>query len=287
MEKFLEMCEPIGMIYSTKKYDLFNNLDFNRDVTENRYKKLAASFSEKEILNPIVVNENLEIIDGQGRFEVLRTMERPIKFIIAEGADIKDCRRMNLYNTNWKKDDFVGSYARAGNVNYINLKDVRTKTRFPYNTIMRLVNKGTNGLKKHDVLETGKLVFTFKDAETVMRIAKSVEEIKRALAFTKSLNDVFIVAVKIITEFPQYDHQRMLKKCVSQRHSFGQMSNLESMLQEFTRIYNYKQLKADGKLYFEEYMRNKGYNVRDYDSCVPPSVDNSRSVKTTKNIKNE
>ena len=102
-----------------------------------------------------------------------------------------------------------------------------------------------------------------------------------------ALNDVFIVAVKIITEFPQYDHQRMLKKCVSQRHSFGQMSNLESMLQEFTRIYNYKQLKADGKLYFEEYMRNIGYNVRDYDSCVPPSVDNSRSVKTTKNIKNE
>ena len=285
MENILEKCEAVDMIYSTKNYNIFNNLEFNRDVKEKRVNKLVASFSEKEIPNPIVINEKFEIIDGQGRFEALRILGRPIKFIIAKGADIKDCRRMNIYNTNWKKDDFVNSYAMAGNENYINLKQIRKETKLPYTTIMRLINKGKNSLKKFDSLENGKIIFTFKDMEMVRTIYKSVKEIKEALAFTKQLNDNFIVAVKIMTEFSEYNHARMLKKCANQRHSFGQMSNLESMLKEFSRIYNFNQNKADSKLYFEEYMRNKGYNVRSYNTCIPPSIDDSPSVKTTKKYK--
>lgn len=43
------------------------------------------------------------------------------------------------------------------------------------------------------------------------------------------------------------------------------MAALEDQLKEFSRIYNYK-TKASNRIYFEDYMRNKGYNIRSYNT---------------------
>ena len=43
------------------------------------------------------------------------------------------------------------------------------------------------------------------------------------------------------------------------------MSRLEDMLKEFSRVYNRGVRKCD-RLYFEDYMRDKGSNSRSYDT---------------------
>lgn len=285
LKQFLEKCDIVALVYATDNYEVFSELEYNRDVSENRVNKLLASFSEKEILNPITCNEKLEIVDGQGRFEVLKKLKRPVKFLIEDGATFDDCKRMNLYNTSWKTEDFVRSYISAGNKNYINLQQIREETKLSYATILRLINKGTHREKKADVLQNGEAIFTNEDMERVRQLFKKITEIKDALTIVGKLNENFIVGLKIVTEHPLYSHARMLKKCVQTRHNFAQMTHMEPMLKEFSRVYNFGTQKESNKLHFEDYMRNKGYSVRSYVNNGNLVNDVSPSAKTLRRKK--
>lgn len=95
-------------------------------------------------------------------------------------------------------------------------------------------------------------------------ILKVGNEIIDALATTNRTNEAFWVSVKVLTETDGYDHLNMLENCKKLRGSYAQASNIENQLAEFSRIYNYK-VRKTSKLFFEDYMRNRGYNVRTYD----------------------
>ena len=57
-------------------------------------------------------------------------------------------------------------------------------------------------------------------------------------------------------------------------------------LVEFERIYNYRSKKG-GRLYFSDYMRNRGENVRDYSKTYSPYNDTDVStLKEENNTKN-
>lgn len=84
-------------VYTTSDYSIFAHLKENRDVKEQRVKKIRKSIdSVGYIRNPIIVNEKMEIIDGQGRFEVLKEKGYPVEFIIDEGIGVDECRAMNV-----------------------------------------------------------------------------------------------------------------------------------------------------------------------------------------------
>jgi len=273
-------CKQIAAVYETSDYGMFREMEHNRDVSSGRVDKLVASFSEREILNPIVVNEKAEIADGQGRYEALKILGRPIKFLVSEGATIDDCRRMNLYNTKWELQDFIDSYAKAGNQNYIMIKNCKEKYGIPYSRVLRLANHGRRSDSTHPELRSGRLVFTKDDYDVVSNVIEKVNDIRKALVFNERLNDAFYTAVKVVVETEGYDHDRMLKKCLQERTTFNQMSKLEAQLKEFSRIYNARSRGAKGNLYFEDYMRNKGYNVRTYENIFIEK--NSENAKTLK-----
>lgn len=252
----------IAQVYETRDYDAFRRLEANRGVGENRKEKLIASFKAGEVLNPIVVNEKMEIIDGQGRYEARKELGLPIQYVISVGSGIDECRRMNQYNTKWTEEDWVNSYVEGENQNYIVLKSVHEQTHAPYKRILRLCNK--SGGDTGSTIKNGTLAFAENDGDVVKRILRQCDEITEALAFTGRRNDAFFVAVKVASETEGYDHERMIRNCKNCRSSYNQMSGLEAQLKEFSRIYNYR---AGGrqKVYFERYMDNRGCNVRDYE----------------------
>ena len=56
-------------IKETKNYDQFKVGDWNRTIKKNNLKKLEKSVKQNGWLkHPIMVNENMEIMDGQHRF---------------------------------------------------------------------------------------------------------------------------------------------------------------------------------------------------------------------------
>lgn len=272
----------VGYVWETDNYDQFKRLEQNRAVTKARKERIAASMSVHEVLCPIIVNKSMEIIDGQGRFEAKKEMGLPIYFIVDENADITDCRRMNATNASWSLNDFVASYAEGGNENYINLIKAHKATGM---TIQRLVTvKGLAGRGRTELISSGNLIYTKEDIEKAKEFVKKTKEILEALCFTQSANDAFFSAVRVLFNHNLYSHSKMLRQCRKCRTSYCQMSKLEDQLKEFSRIYN--RGSRSSAIYFEDYMRNRGHNVRSYDDMSHP-IGKEEDVSTLKTIKEE
>lgn len=245
-------------VYETRNYEDFHEMEFNRAASEERINKLIASYGEKEILNPIVVNEKMEIVDGQGRFEALRRLGRSIKFVVAQGAKIEDCRRMNLYNTKWDMKDFIGSYIKQGNENYIELYRCSKRINRSYEKILAAL--GMTGTTRRTVIFSGKLEFTPETTELVARIAQEVDAIKQALDIQTEPSK-FFAAVKTMLNTDGYDSKHMIQNCGKERATYRQGETVRSILVEFSRIYN---KRCKDKLHFEDALSNRGYAVREY-----------------------
>lgn len=280
--KEVKQVKIIGKIYETTDYDLFKKLPDNRDVLSGRVNKLIASISERYILNPIAVNEKWEIIDGQGRFEARKALGLPIHFYIVSGASSDDCRRLNKYNTKWEALDFAKSWASAGKQAYVRLLKTSEYTKLSISDVLRLANKGQTASKTVSGLsayERGELVFEIEDMEIVAKVKEMSDEILDALANPARPNSVYRHAVKVMVETEGYSHERMLKNCRTCRATFAMTKKLGDQLTEFERIYN-KNLSAKNKIYFSDYMRNRGYNVRTYETMHKKY--NEKDVSTLK-----
>lgn len=104
-------------IYETKDYDIFRQMLGNRDIRGES--KIVNSIKKVGyVINPIIVNEKNEIIDGQNRLEALRSLGLPVYYIVQEGLDVEACRYLNIGQTNWTTEDYIYSYADEGNKNY-------------------------------------------------------------------------------------------------------------------------------------------------------------------------
>ena len=115
-------------VYITKDYSIFKRLVGNRDIPESRISKIVESIQTVGwVHNPIIVNEKMEVIDGQGRLTALQRLKLPVEYIIAEGAGNKECIHMNMNMVNWKLPDFIKSYAEQGNENYQRLLNLIEK----------------------------------------------------------------------------------------------------------------------------------------------------------------
>lgn len=256
------MDKVIAKVFETEDYSQFHKLEDNRDVLEGRLKKLMASFSIKSILNPIIVNKNMEIVDGQGRYEARKALGLPIQYIIDPDTTIEDCKLMNRYNTSWVALDFAKSYASGGNQNYVNLLRCCQLTQIPITTALRLANRArqNHGAK---TFEEGALTFTTEDVEKVVKTVRAAREIKDALCYSSKLNAVFFTAVSVMIFYPGYDHERMIANCSNCRGDFVQAAKIDGMLKEFERIFNYRR-PVGNRVYFSDYMRNRGENANSY-----------------------
>ena len=98
-------------VYRTTDYDLFKRLEGNRAVLSNRVNKIIKSIKKNGyIMNPIIVNEKYEVIDGQGRLEALRVMNLPVDYIVIKGLGREQCIALNAYSTIWSMVDYISAY---------------------------------------------------------------------------------------------------------------------------------------------------------------------------------
>lgn len=116
-------------IHKTKNYRIFRKVKGNREIQESHIKSLRASILSKNLLehNPILVNRNMEVLDGQHRLEVAKREELEVFYTIVDGADVSLIREINDANRRWSAYDYVKSYAETGNKDYQTVIDFMKK----------------------------------------------------------------------------------------------------------------------------------------------------------------
>ena len=156
-------------IYETTNYSMFKSMEGNRAVTDGRVSKIVESINKVGyVLSPILVNEKMEVIDGQGRLSALERLRLPVHYMIQDGIGINECIQMNIHQSNWGLTDFVKSYAIRGNENYQRLQSLLDIYKeLPTGTVIMCAtgNNYTHSGWLHARLKNGKMEVSEKDYE--------------------------------------------------------------------------------------------------------------------------
>jgi len=124
MSYFNQTNQEVNKVYKTNKLEIFKPIVGNRPTNPMHIRRLSSSIKQNGLLqNPIIVNEKMQVIDGQHRLSAAKLADSSIYYIIAKGYNLKDVQTLNLNQKNWNKKDFMDGYAAMGIESYVKLKD--------------------------------------------------------------------------------------------------------------------------------------------------------------------
>ena len=203
--------EETYKVYTTKDYSIFKRLVGNRDIPESRISKIVESIQTIGwVHNPIIVNEKMEVIDGQGRLTALQRLKMPVEYIIAEGAGNKECIYMNMNMVNWKLPDFIKSYAEQGNENYQRLLSLMERYA---NGNLDIISTAVYRLSKskHRDIKKGTLQLTEEQYEAAIPRLEYIKPILEEIDDKKLPGSIIMLMQTLIYyyDYPEVDRDRL------------------------------------------------------------------------------
>lgn len=247
--------EMIGKVYKTDDLSIFKTLEGNRSVETARAKKIKESIMKHGYIHcPIIVNENMEVIDGQGRLEALKSLGLPAEYVVFDGMTINECIALNIYQTGWSLVDYIESFAERGSRSYQFLLHLITKYKELNNIICLNAVTGTTGnnsriMKK---IKAGDFVCTGEQYEKAdellgytMRFLKTIKN------YNKGTIMYICTAIMFAYQLEEVDREKLVDKFEKYygMDDIPQFIDVNGALKILTMIYNRRNTKD--KIYFE------------------------------------
>jgi hypothetical protein len=116
-----------GKIYLASEYNQFKLVKGNRKIDTNL--KLEQSIKKIGILRPIIVNSNMEILDGQHRYSIAKKYALPLPYYVSSSKNIDDIIDLNNSSKKWSIEDYINKYKQDGLSDYEQLDYLRTEYR--------------------------------------------------------------------------------------------------------------------------------------------------------------
>lgn len=243
----------IGQVFSTYDYDKFKILVGNRRISRANVSAIQKSSTEEQLIIPILVNENYEIVDGQHRFSAWRNLGKPIYFLIVEGYSLDHVKRANQNSINWTIFDFLQMHKDLEKETFIVIYEMMMKHDLKTHAMIKLISKVTqiNQLQiKHDIIDgTLKL-----NSDDVVRINLFLEHYQDFEFYTHFKDQTFINAFLDLYFYNQYEHYQMTSRFDKNKHFLsGKFRDKDDALNTLTRMYSYGVSK--NKIFFDQNTR--------------------------------
>lgn len=240
-------------IKKTKDYSLFKLRDDNRNaINQAHVEALAESISSRNLmfLNPIVVNKDYEIINGQHRYLAAQKVGADIYYKV-EDLSPDDMLLLNI-SQQWKSIDYLNFFVKRGKEEYIKIKNIMEKYGIHISTVIKLAyGDNANSYKK---FRNGD--FKFPDDFDVEAYAKSyktvIDTIRKHVP-----NSSFImgsrpaVAIFELVSHKKYDEEHFLKNLRINSEFVESKARVSGYFALFQKIYNYR---TNEKIQISKYM---------------------------------
>ena len=143
----VQQAKEVNKVYKTNNLSMFKQIDGNRIPNLQHVKRLAESIRVYGMkCNPILVNEKMQVIDGQHRVMAAKEAESFVYYIVVDGYSLNEVHTLNLNQKNWAKKDFMEGYADMGIESYITLKDFVEKNEdYTFNDCIGLCQNTASG----------------------------------------------------------------------------------------------------------------------------------------------
>tara|TARA_R100000808_G_scaffold24903_2_gene59209 strand:- start:7512 stop:8237 length:726 start_codon:yes stop_codon:yes gene_type:complete len=240
------MKKVINQVMQTNDYSLFKKMKGNRDVNIAHHKRLKKSIEEESLQVPIIVNEKMEICDGQTRFGVWKELKLPVIYIVVKGYSLPQVQRLNSNIKNWTLKDFADCYCDLNNKNYLQYRDFVGKYGLGgYESIAMLSGTPNGSGKNFERFKTGQFKVksyrkACKEAEKVIQMEQYYEGYKRRS---------FVFALLQLINNKEFDFAQLLQKLSYQSTKLVHCTNKIQYLSLLQDIYNYNSKKKVNLMY--------------------------------------
>jgi len=243
--------KEVRSVYKTKDYQAFNFITGNRPVIKSHLAKLITSMREEYIPVPILINDKMEIIDGQHRYFACKELGLQLHYIQIKGLKLKDVQRLNELMKAWTADAFMNCYcdlaleSDSGEYDdYVEYSEFKREYGFGHNeTQAMLSNKTMFSGKLSDDFRKG--IFKIDNLKKAKHIANQIREVGEYYSGYKRRG--FVIAIMKCLVNPKYDHKRFIAKLSYQTDKLTDFRHWQQYLTVIQDIYNYY-AKEDDKV---------------------------------------
>jgi hypothetical protein len=246
---------PVYMIHETKDYDKLHVDPSNRPIRPSHVQYLKSRIEYKNLLaeNPIIVDADMNVLDGQHRLQAAKELGLPIYYIVSMTMVQRDVPSLNDTPRGWKLEDHLHHYKERGLPDYVALhRFVESNPEIHLSDAMILCNRREDRVN-FDEVERGKarLRQVFVDGNYVCnnltfaeRVAQVVRDFKRH--FRKYYNQrVFVRAIANLVAHPQYEHKHMMGRMEQVSALLKPCVKTADYMDELNEIYNYGVRKSN------------------------------------------
>jgi hypothetical protein len=231
-------------VHYTKDYSKFQKIDTNRVLDKSNFKKIERSMIENGLMvDPIKINEDWEIVDGQHRLAVSEKLGLGIYYIQVKGIGKKEMIVSNAVKKSWNMTNFLDHYVKEGRASYVKLKKFRDE--FPMFSITDCVVFLSNGIQhwNGDMFRNGE--FEAGSLNKAMELAEQVMKLKQV--FPQGYKrGVFVRTLLSTNRQPDFVMEEFIKKSMIVPSEYfqikGDRKGTKRMIED---IYNYKRRRSD------------------------------------------
>jgi hypothetical protein len=233
--------ESAKKIYWTTVYGNFKFLKGNREINEAKVKKIVADIqSGIDFLSsaPIIVNEKMEIIDGQHRYAVAMSMKKPIHYIIHDSADLNVVPAINSKSSKWRTVDFLNSYVDLKKPAYLKLQDfLNNNLRVSLPVAIKLLHDGhMKGENTIEAFRDG--LFVYKHEPLAVDLFSMLSDLEPYTI--NPFSSRFINVMLSLRNNGKYDHKTMLEKLEQSGYKIENIDSPKAIVSNMEQIYNFR-----------------------------------------------
>lgn len=200
--------EVVNEVFKTDDHSIFKLSKFNRNVL---FRKEMLEQVKLGIISPIIVNEEMVVIDGQNRLLHSEHADVPVEYIIKEGLTEDDIVRMNTIQKPWNLSNYIEAYANQGHEEYEKLFDlIEKKYSNVTNTIQFSLDYATSFGKGVDLVKNGD--FSFWNYGKTMEFLKFSERFREETKTPKRSR--FETALYTLFRYKNVDKNRIINKVI-------------------------------------------------------------------------
>lgn len=229
-------------VESTFNYGMFKFIEGNRDVDHE--KKLEDSMRECGLLlQPILVNELNEIVEGQNRFTACMNLGLPVYYIVQPGIRLKEVMSLNSASKNWSTKNYIHSYALGDqNINYIYVEQLMKAYPWANQSLITFAVTGVSGWGSGiNGYKNGDFECTEDEYNKAVKILDYVGRFVDDLAGFKGKKYMYLLSLAFCYVCPVVDNDYLATKMNKYGRTLGPASSIvDAMSQIEGRVYNYQ-----------------------------------------------
>lgn len=214
-----------AVIQKTTDYDMFDGTFYSRTVKSTHTRKLAKSMANYGQLIPIIVIKakkdspfKYRILEGHHRWHAAQMYNVPLYFVVYEfvddNAEKEFYSTVNVLSKKLSDVDYLKMGVELGKPSYILIQKIMDEEGFSFLDLTKLLSlKGNMHFKNCtynlSTIEKERLHTKIKQYK---EIVTSTEYVASLSNFDTRSKKMLRAAIVRVIKYPQYDHQRMLKK---------------------------------------------------------------------------